>query len=156
MSLPSNYDAVTLYARPSAMASIAQRIVDEATAVTDDLTLIGNTLSDLALAWTGDSAQVAEDFTTRWQQAMTTLFGTTDDPDSGIVNILASGLDAAAQNFSGCEQQVVTMFSAFTDPAPATVTATGTDGDTEPGIPPAVIDQVTDTYYHTTSVDETF
>jgi hypothetical protein len=89
---------------------------------------------------------------------MSQLYGTQDDPSSGILNVLTGGLATDAVNYSQCEQQVYNMFNQF-ESALATP-STQSAGDTQSPAQQDVIDAPYPTtptpYYHTTSVNETF
>jgi uncharacterized protein YukE len=120
-TIPSNYDSTVVDVDPSSIEMSADAIQIAVVEVSQSLNVIMNTLSGLALSWTGESADVANKFNTLWSNAMTSLFGTKDDPDIGILSAVVSGMKGAVQNYSASEQQVVDMFnqlkSSMSDPA---------------------------------------
>lgn len=143
MTLPANWDSSSITVDPSGLNSAAEAVQTSSTNIYNYLTDINNSLSNLQLSWTGESASVANEFNTRWVNAMTALYGPSTDPGKGIMNILNDGLQMAAQNYSNNESSVANMFNQFA--------GKGSAPSTKP-----VTDQVTNTYYHTTSVNETF
>jgi uncharacterized protein YukE len=147
MALPTNYDSITISVDTNTMNSVAQTVYTSSLNINSDLKDINDSLSGLAVShvWTGGSASVANDFTTRWNNAMTYLYGTPSDPSTGALNIVIAGLTMAEQNYVNNEVQLTEMFNQWTNP-----------GSSSSGPQQNIKDQVTNTYYHTTSVNETF
>jgi uncharacterized protein YukE len=145
MALPANWDSSTVSVDMNVMGSVAQAVLTSATNINNYLTDINNSLSGLPISWTGDSASLADDFNKRWSDAATALFGTQNDPSTGILNIITSGLAQAVKNYSGNEGAVAAMFNQF-----------GSGGSSGSVNQSNITDQVTDNVYHTTSVNETF
>jgi hypothetical protein len=70
-------------------------------------------MSNLQLSWVGQSASLAQAFQQEWNSATQTLFGTQQNPSQGVLNRLASGLQAAGSNYDGAEQWVQENFGKF-------------------------------------------
>jgi uncharacterized protein YukE len=143
--LPANWDTSTLMVSPSEVNSIYQSVNSSATDINNYLNDIIELLSGLRLSWTGTSASLADDFATRWTNAMTALWGTKADPDAGIAQVLLGALSVVASNYGENEQALTGMWNQF-----------GSGGSSNTWNSTDITDQVTNGYYHTTSVDETF
>jgi len=144
---PENYDAYTIASAPALMYDTATNVSTSAANIVSCLSNIINAVTSLRLSWTGtsaSSASLAQDFNNRWAAITTALYGTQGDPSSGAINQLMEGLALAAQNYLNNEDQVAGMFSAYSNAGSG-----GPSGQ-------SVVDQVTNGYYHTTSVNETF
>lgn len=85
------------------------------TALTDALEKISKALGDIELNWAGDSQKEANDFNTRWQNCANALFGTKKDPERGVLNRLAAGVQGAVLNYDNTEGEVVAMWKQYTD-----------------------------------------
>jgi uncharacterized protein YukE len=163
MALPGNWNASTVDVDPMVLHDSAATMTTAAQGILNDLTDIITALNSLKVSWVGDSADAATAATDRWNNTMTLLYGTEDDPSTGILNILTGGLASDAVNYSQCEQQVYDMFNTFESTlVAATKGGDGSDnGDGKDDPPPTDITDapypVSPTpYYHTTSVNEKF
>jgi uncharacterized protein YukE len=177
MGLPANWDSSTVSVDPWVLHSSAASVTDAVKAILGELSGIMGVLKELRISWTGESAELADQFNDRWEQAMKQLYGTKADPGAGILNVLSAGIGAAAVNYSRGERQVSNMFARFEaalkgiDPG----THGNDDSDIEdvlakaerapqpdkPHTPEApsdkdITDHVSNGYQHTTSVDEKF
>ncbi|GAA2698118.1 WXG100 family type VII secretion target [Streptomyces anthocyanicus] len=175
MALPGNWDSATIAVNPWVLHSSAKAVVKSLEDVLTELNTIMTVLGELKLSWTGDSATLADQYNERWNKAMKELYGTKEDPSTGILNVLASGLGSAAVNYSRGERSVSDMFVRFE----ASLQGVSLDGlppdaDLEEELedakrpeptpsdptkaPPEVdvTDVVTDGNWHTTSVNEKF
>lgn len=141
---PENYDAYTIASAPALMYDTATNVSTSAANIVSCLSNIINAVTSLRLSWTGTPGSLAQDFNNRWAAITTALYGTQGDPSSGAINQLMEGLALAAQNYLNNEDQVAGMFSAYSNAGSG-----GPSGQ-------SVVDQVTNGYYHTTSVNETF
>lgn len=148
----ADYDYAEITVNLEELHSSANIVISHCTNVNYWLGRINDTLSNLALAWTGPSATDAEQVSADWNNLMTELFGTQADPDLGILNVLAGGLNTAWQNYANNEYAVSKMFGDFYNAVSAI--PSGGSGDSAP-------QSVTDgtTYhpnppYHDTSVNE--
>jgi len=164
MALPGNWNSSTVDVDPMVLHDSAATMTTAAQGILNDLTDIITALNSLKVSWVGDSADAATAATDRWNNMMTLLYGTEDDPSTGILNILTAGLATDAVNYSQCEEQVYTMFNSF-ESSLAAVTNSGdgggdgkTDGtDDEPkDVSDAPYPVSPTPYYHTTSVNEKF
>lgn len=132
MTIPANYDAVTMTVNPRNMNSDANQIEDSANNIISALNTIGNTLSGLQLSWNGTAASEAQDFANQWMNAMTGLFGSQSNPQSGVINQVIVALLTAAGNNSSAEEGITQMFTQFSG---AIWTSSGGGSDTAT-IPP--------------------
>lgn len=162
--IPKDYNAIKISADPITMTDCSDRISDAAQNISTALGDIMTCLSDLRLSWTGDSADVADDFNQRWSKTTGDLYGTelselvniltlgglyTVDPAAeGVIPVVTQGVAKAAQNYANAEGAVKTMF----DNLRRGLEATGGSG----GSPQSVTDQVSgaNKNYHTTAVNE--
>ena len=111
--IPHDYNAVTLSVDPNGLAAACDQVNAAGQNISDALADIMNSLSDLRLSWTGDAADVADDFNTRWTTVTEQLYGTQAEPSKGVLNVLTAGVAKAAQNYANCEGAVKTMFLNF-------------------------------------------
>jgi uncharacterized protein YukE len=173
MALPGNWNSSTIDVDPWVLHASAANMITAAQAILDDLGVIITALNNLKISWVGDSSDAATAATDRWNATMAQLFGTQQDPSSGILNILTGGLAYDAVNYSQCEKQVRDMFAQFESALTASSDQTSS-GQTPAAAVAALADSllaavapqqnVTDApypissthYYHTTSVNENF
>lgn len=127
--IPDDYNAVRLAIDPISMNSGCQKVIDAAQNVSTALGDIMNCLSQLRISWTGDSADVADEFNARWTAVTTQLYGSQAaqlvnvltggllyavDPEAqGVINVLTGGVAKAAENYANCEGAVKAMFAQF-------------------------------------------
>jgi WXG100 family type VII secretion target len=110
-SLTTTYDDQTLTIEPGSLNFAADAIHDAAQAVQDSLGNISSALANLALSWTGDAADSAQDFATQWTAAMAGLYGTEGNPSAGVINQVTTALVTAAANYSSAESTITNMFT---------------------------------------------
>jgi uncharacterized protein YukE len=146
--LPDNYNSSTLRVDPGGLSSTLATLSTAIQDINNDIGDIIVRLNALKLSWTGDSATVMDDYNARWLKAVTDLYGTELNPDTGILNVLTSGIAQAVENYNVCEQNVADMFNQF-----ETALTKGTSGDGTPVDQPYGIPEKN---YHTTSINETF
>lgn len=152
MTLPTNWDSSTVTVDPYGLNSAAEAVQTSTTNIYNYLTDINNSLGGLQLSWIGESASVADEFNTRWVDAMTALYGPSTDPGKGIMNVLNDGLKMAVQNYSNSESSVAKMFNQFNQGSPSSSNNEPTGNFIDDWYPT----RVTSPNYHTTSVDEKF
>ncbi len=113
---PDNYDDSGLLVRvdPNAMWQDKGDLHNQAQAIADSLSNIARVWEGLALGWVGASAEEAQDFNNRWNQALRRLFGTDDDPRSGALPNIAYAVALASINYAEHEDTVVKMFNSLT------------------------------------------
>jgi hypothetical protein len=137
VTVPANYDAVTLAVEPGPLMMGALMVQDAVQDVGNALTAIDNTLNGLQLGWDGTTAAEAQDFNTQWQAAMRGLFGTDQDPKSGVMNQVIIALMTAVGDSSNAENSIVQMMAALqaaltagalSNSSPTTPIAAGTGG----------------------------
>ncbi|MFG2960186.1 WXG100 family type VII secretion target [Streptomyces sp. NPDC048291] len=153
-NIPHDYNAVTLSVDPNSLTAACDQLNSAGQNISDALADIMNSLSELRLAWTGDSADVADDFNTRWTNVTEQLYGTQANPSKGVLNVLTAGVSKAAQNYASGEGAVKAMFWNFHHG----ITLGKSGGSTSSGAPSDVVDQPTGTpneNFHTTAVNET-
>ncbi|MER7186446.1 WXG100 family type VII secretion target [Streptomyces hyaluromycini] len=151
--IPHDYNAVTLSVDPNSLNAACDQVNSAGQNISDALADIMNSLSDLRLSWTGDAADVADDFNTRWTAVTEQLYGTQAEPSKGVLNVLTAGIGKAAQNYANCEGAIKTMFLNF-----HTGIVQAGNGSASSGSPTDTVDQPSgapDQNYHTTAVNET-
>jgi hypothetical protein len=157
MSVPSgvsnDYDEVDIKADPMEISFGTAIIYANVQDIADQLNAIFTTLQGLQLAWTGDSASVAHDFTNRWTTAAKDLFGSGQDSDPGVMGALISCLQSAVQNYSMTETAVSQMFQTFSSGLSGG--SSGSSGSTTSVINHQGSDALQNPYDNT-SVDENF
>jgi uncharacterized protein YukE len=114
VTVPAEYDAVTMAVEPGALNFAADLIQASVNEIVSALNKIGDTLSNLALGWAGSSAAEAKDFSNQWMNAMTGLFGSKIDPKSGVMNQVNIALLTATGNYSSAESAITKMFDDVT------------------------------------------
>lgn len=114
MSVPGNYNSTVIVVRSRDMKTAYDALDAACLNINDYLGDITRSLSTLQLDWTGSkSAAEMQQWVDRWMDAMTRLFGTQADPSLGILNVLASGVAGAAQNYAQAESNIMFMFKHF-------------------------------------------
>jgi hypothetical protein len=90
--------------------------------ITNELTEIGKQWEDLQIRWQGPDAATAQDFVDQLQAAFTALFGPagiTDirdlKPGEGSLIKLSAGVNLAAHNYDGAEQNVRELMAKFAE-----------------------------------------
>lgn len=137
MTVPANYDAVTMIVEPGPLMQRATAIKDSVQDIGTALTTLENTLDALQLGWDGNTSAEAQDFNTQWLAAMKGLFGTDKDPSKGVMNQVIITLITAVGDNSNAENSIVQMMAALqgaltagalSDSDPTTPIAAGTGG----------------------------
>ncbi|MFJ8492466.1 WXG100 family type VII secretion target [Streptomyces sp. NPDC094038] len=172
-AIPHDYNAITLSVDPNSLDAACDQVNSAAQNISDALTDIMNSLSELRLSWTGDAADVADDFNSRWTAVTQQFYGSQAAEDrntatdgayyqnvpeaQGVINVLTGGVAKAAQNYADCEGAVKAMFQQFhtqllqaNSPEWQAENPAGPQTDT--------VDQPSgtpDKNYHTTAVNET-
>jgi uncharacterized protein YukE len=111
MTTPQSYDTVKITVSPQSLSDTSSHVIGLVQDVANRLQDINTTLNDLQLSWVGTSSSLAAQFTQRWQDAATSLFGTQQDPNEGALNRLADGLQGASGNYDNVEQWAVKSFN---------------------------------------------
>jgi hypothetical protein len=114
---------------PGPLNFAADSIGDATNGIVSALNTIGTTLSGLQLSWNGDAASEAQDFANQWMSAMTGLFGSDSNPQSGVMNQVIIALLTAAGNYSSSEESITSMFTQLASAIPA---GSGGGSDTAP------------------------
>jgi uncharacterized protein YukE len=104
------YDTAKFSIDPQTVNAAAKKITSLSEDVANQIGNINEAISDLQLSWTGGAADIAAQVNTEWQNAVTALFGTQQDPDKGILPSVADGLTDAAQNYISADIWVSTAF----------------------------------------------
>jgi hypothetical protein len=110
VTVPTNYDGVSMSVEPGPLNFAADGIQDSAESIVNALNTINKTLNELQLSWDGKSATEAKDFARQWQDAMTGMFGTKKGAKKGVMVQVLIALKTAVGNFSSGENGVVKMF----------------------------------------------
>jgi hypothetical protein len=127
VTVPAEYDAVSMSVEPGPISFAADGIQDSAQRIVAALNTVNKTLSGLKLSWDGKSAAEAQDFARQWQDAMTGMFGGGKDPKRGVMNQVIIALKSAAGNYSNGELGVVTMFYGLLTAIGSSAQAAGPD-----------------------------
>ncbi|MEU9151737.1 hypothetical protein AB0D59_14540 [Streptomyces sp. NPDC048417] len=172
-AIPRDYNAVTLSVDPNSLNAACEQVNSAAQNISYALTDIMNSLGELRLSWTGDAADVADDFNARWTAVTQEFYGTQEAEDrnnatdgayyenvpgaQGVINVLTGGIAKAAENYANCEGAVKAMFQQFHTQM---VQANSSEWQAaHPSGPPSdTVDQPSGTpneNYHTTAVNET-
>ncbi len=121
---PANYDnaGIVIQVDPDAMytdATTTMRTHGES--IADSISSINDTWNGLKLGWMGRTADEAQSFNDEWNAAIKSLFGTKDDPSTGVLNKIEVAVHYASVNYGVAEDVVVKMFndieSAIRDPS---------------------------------------
>lgn len=118
MPAPGNYNdfGIMLKVDPNTLFGYATADMPaEAESIAGSIGNIVNIWNDLKLGWAGTSADEAQDFSNRWNAAITKLFGTEDDPESGAFPKIARAVGYAAINFGETEDVVAKMFASLSE-----------------------------------------
>jgi hypothetical protein len=105
-----------------------------------------NTLDNLNLSWVGQSQKLENTYNQEWQTAVSSLFGTSKDPEKGVLIQVASALASAAANYAAAEyagecaylQFVAGLASGSTSSPPPATSITNPPGQ--------IVTAITETY----------
>jgi hypothetical protein len=114
MAVPEFYDdpSIRINVNPDDMFQSATKgIPNLGGQIADSINRIVGTWNDLKLGWIGNTAEEAKDFNDRWAAAISELFGTKAEPDSGLLSQIANGIAMASLNYGGAEDVVTNMFT---------------------------------------------
>ncbi|MEV6948791.1 hypothetical protein AB0N07_44130 [Streptomyces sp. NPDC051172] len=125
-SIPKDYNSSKLAVDPITLSDSCDKLTDAAQNIGTALGDIMNCLSELRISWTGDSADVADDFNQRWSKVTGELYGTeaaqivntltfggfyaADPGAEGVIPALTKGVAKAAGNYANGEGAVKAMF----------------------------------------------
>jgi len=116
MSEPSNYDSTSMVIKvdPTALWGLSQsNLPNDADVVAFAIGNIQSIWQELTLGWAGTTADEAQDFNTRWNTAISALFGSQTDPTSGVLSKIADAVGTASLNYAETESTITTMFTSF-------------------------------------------
>jgi uncharacterized protein YukE len=99
----SDYSAWTIAFSSEQLQDTSNKLTSLATGIANQLEDIINTLDDLSLSWVGQSQQLENTYNQEWQAAVATLFGTSKNPEKGVLVQVASALASAAGNYAAGE-----------------------------------------------------
>jgi hypothetical protein len=117
MTAPGNYnDAGTVFRiDPTAMFTYATvDLLAEAKAIGAAIENIFNIWQGLKLGWVGTTATEAQDFSDRMNATLKKMFGSDDDPTSGVLPKVATAIGKASINFGETEDVMKKMFDTLT------------------------------------------
>jgi len=109
----ADYDGINLAIDPDDVASTVTTLEALCSDMSDQLVNIENTIFNLQLSWVGSTEAEAQEFVDQWNSVMTDLFGTTDNPEEGVLPVILDGLQGAAVAFSNVETQIELAFENF-------------------------------------------
>ena len=148
----ANYDDSSIEVAPAMIQLAAAVIGQNIQNIADALTQINNTLSDLALSWTGSSSALAAQYNDSWQSATTKVFGTQQDPGTGALNMLNNAVEQAVQVYTQTEENITSMFWKYADALADSGGIGGVNPVDQPYSGPVDPEM---NGFHTTAVDET-
>jgi hypothetical protein len=93
----------------------------------DCLDKIADAMNAIQINWVGDSAKEADDLNDRYQQVQNSLFGTKKNPEMGVLNRIAGGLEGAVLNLNRAENQIDDAWKTYYDQLYEYLTESGTD-----------------------------
>ncbi|MFF4652823.1 WXG100 family type VII secretion target [Streptomyces sp. NPDC001380] len=128
-----DYDSATLNIDPAALDTAAQKLIEHAGNIVGSLNRISSSFAELQFQWAGDTAEQVQALNSWWDSVMRDLFGTEENPDQGVLNVMAAGVKAAAVGFSQTEVEIQQMFVKFAEglaaagqePTPDTISDAG-------------------------------
>jgi len=109
----ADYDAATLSVDPETMNNYINVLTSQAEDVGNLLESVNSTLSALQLGWAGTTADEVQQINDSWTTVMTELFGTQDNPQEGVINVILGGLLQVAAGYSQTEQALAQMWQQF-------------------------------------------
>ena len=125
MTVPAEYNAVSLIISPTEIYDAGLNVQTAAEDVINALKTINDTLDALQLGWDGTTAAEAKDFSDQWTAAMTNLFGddskgkgastttTTGTAGMGVLSQVIETLLTAGGNYGSAEGNVTSMFTSL-------------------------------------------
>lgn len=122
--IPANYDSTSMSVDPGGLNSCSDAIGTQVQDIANYLGNINSALSNLTLSWVGQASGAASTYNAEWGKAVQALFGTQQDPSTGALNVLMSGLSSAAQNYSASEAAITKMFNSYASAFPAVSAST--------------------------------
>jgi hypothetical protein len=113
VTVPADYNAVSLSMTPSEISDTGMALGLAADEIITALNSINATLGDLALGGVGTTATEAKDFVHQWTAAMTNLFGSKKSPSAGVLNQAITTLMVAGGNYQAAETNISDWFNAL-------------------------------------------
>jgi uncharacterized protein YukE len=108
--IPEVYNTVKITVSPTVLSESYTNINNLLNQIVDQLNTIMTTMENLQLSWVGQSSSLANQFTQQWNQAAKSLFGTQNNPEEGVLNRVAEGLQEASSNYCLVEQWAQSSF----------------------------------------------
>jgi uncharacterized protein YukE len=111
---PANYDnaGMVIQVDPDAMYTDATTTMrTHGDSMAEHISSINDTWNGLKLGWMGRTADEAQSFNDQWNAAIKSLFGTEEDPSSGVLNKIEVAVHYASVNYGVAEDVVVKMFN---------------------------------------------
>lgn len=111
----TDYDHVRLMAiGPGGITGAATNVKKHAQEVADALGRVIVALEALtAGGWQGATQREAEDFNARWTTVTQDLFGTKENPETGVLNAIAGGIGTAGANYNKAELGLNDLWKKF-------------------------------------------
>jgi uncharacterized protein YukE len=144
VAAPSNYDDAGMLIRvdPNSLYQYATGdMMAHGQVIMDAINNIVQTWNNLQVSWVSNSASEAQDFFDRWNSAVTQLFGTNADANSGALPKIADGVDLASINYGEAEDTVTKMFNSLTAGLDMGAIAGAVTADTPSDIAPLTVGQ---------------
>ncbi|MET7695302.1 WXG100 family type VII secretion target [Streptomyces sp. NPDC005483] len=108
-----DYDTATVSIDPQQVESVAKRLAQLSGEVGDAIEAIADASFQLQLGWAGRTAAEAESFGDRWNTVMRELFGSKEEPEKGVLNVMAGVVEMVAVTFSQTEVKLEQSFRDF-------------------------------------------
>jgi hypothetical protein len=113
MPVPAYYGDphIVVKVNPDHLFFMAESVMPEyALEVADSVNRIIDVWNGLKLGWVGGTADEAQAFNDAWSAAVSKLFGTQDDPTTGILHQIGRSVALASMNYGEAESVVTKMF----------------------------------------------
>lgn len=120
----------------------AHTIKDKMDALGDALDKIVKAMESLQISWSGDAEQEAQQLLDHWAQVSKSIFGTTDDPERGVLNRIVESVRTAAYTYNQSEVVVQQSWTKLHDEL-MTILAGGTpssDGGPSGDLTPPIVE----------------
>jgi uncharacterized protein YukE len=98
---------------PDSLHQSGQDLKSLSDQVADHIKHINDTVFGLELLWAGKTAGEAQDFLDQWNGVMTKMYGSANNPEDGVLNVMAGGVEAAAVAHGNVNFQIYSSFVNF-------------------------------------------
>jgi len=141
-----DYSNWTIVYSSQLLQDTSDQIMSRVNEIIKHLESIISTLESLNLSWVGQSQQLANTYNQEWQAALVTLFGTSKNPEKGVLVQLASAIASAASNYATAESWGEAAYGQFLT---AILQPSGSTSNPPPSVtnpPGQIITAITETF----------